>query len=124
MSDALDPVDVIERWQARAWGDGDLSAVDDLMSDPVLRHGPSGTQRRSREEMKRDLLSYQRALGKPEIVVHDRVVDGERVWSRVTMHGANMDTGEPRTVQWLQVHRIVDGRIAEYWVLYATDVKW
>jgi ketosteroid isomerase-like protein len=119
-----DPIRVVERWQARAWGDGDLTAVDDLLADPVIRHGPSGTQRRSHDEMKRDLQAYQRALGQAEVVVHDRVVDGDRVWSRLTMRGANMDTGEPRTLQWLQIHRVVDGRIAEYWVLYATDVKW
>lgn len=124
MADEIDPLGVVEHWQARAWGACDLTAVDDLVADPVLRHGPSGTQRRSHEELKKDLLSYQRALGKPEIVVHDRVVDGDRVWSRVTMRGANMDTGEPRTVQWLQIHRVADGRIVEYWVLYATDVKW
>ena len=124
MSDGPDPISVVERWQARAWGDSDLSAVDDLMTDPVQRHGPSGTQLRSHDEMKSDLRRYHRALGKPQIEVHDRVVDGDRVWSRVTMHGANMDSGELRTVQWLQIHRIVEGRIAEYWVLYATDVKW
>jgi ketosteroid isomerase-like protein len=124
MSDGLDPVHVVEQWQARAWGECDMTAVDDLIVDPVLRHGPSGTQRRSHDEMKHDLGRYQQALGMTQITVHDRVADGDRVWSRITMHGANIRTGEPRTVQWLQIHRVVDGRIAEYWVLYATDVNW
>ncbi len=124
MPEPADPISVVEQWQARAWGECDLNAVDELVADPVLRHGPSGTQHRSHDELKRDLMSYQRALGKPEIIVHDRIADGDRVWSRVTMRGANMDTGEPRTVHWLQIHRIVDGRIAELWSLYATDVKW
>ena len=119
-----DPISVVERWQERAWCHGDLDAVDDLLADPVLRHGPSGTQRRSHAEMRSDLHRYQRALGKPQITVHDRVADGDRVWSRLTMQGANMDTGEPRTVQWMQMHRVAAGRIVEYWVLYATDVKW
>ena len=61
---------------------------------------------------------------KPDIVVHDRVADGDRVWSRVTMRGRNIDTGQLRTVEWLQIHRVVDGRIVELWGLYAGDVTW
>lgn len=124
MATASDPIHVVEQWQARAWGECDLSAVDELAADPLLRHGPTGTQRRSHDDLKDDLRSYQRALGKPDITVHERVADGEHVWSRITMSGASMDTGEARTLQWLQIHRVVDGRIAELWALYATDVNW
>lgn len=119
-----DPVWVVEQWQERAWGDFDLTAVDELATDPVVRHGPSGTASRSHAELKDDLKQYQRTLCKPEIVVCDRVVDGDRVWSRTTMRGHNLDTGEPRTVQWLQIYRIAEGRIAEIWALYANDVDW
>ena len=124
MAHQHDPIGVVEQWQARAWGQCDLGAVDELVADPLLRHGPAGTERRTHEELKRDLKSYQRALGPVEVVVHDRVVDGDRVWSRTTMHGANIETGVPRTLQWLQIHRVVDGRIVELWSLYASDVKW
>lgn len=120
----VDPIHVVEEWQNRAWGECDVSAVDDLAADPLIRHGPSGTAERSHSQLKDDLRQYQRALGKPEIIVHDRVLDGDRVWSRLTMRGANMDTGELRTLQWLQIHRVVDGRIVEIWALYASDVPW
>lgn len=119
-----DPISVVEQWQARAWGECDLTAVDELAADPLLRHGPSGTQRRSHDELKRDLCSYQQILGRPDIEVHERLLDGDRVWSRVTMRGVHTGTGQPRTLQWLQIHRVVDGRIVELWALYATDVKW
>lgn len=124
VADALSPVQVVEQWQERAWGEFDLTAVDDLVADPLLRHGPSGTAKRSHEELKRDLVQYQRTLGKPTIVVHDRVVQDDRVWSRVRMCGHNMETGQPRTVDWLQIHRVVDGKMVELWSLYATDVTW
>lgn len=119
-----DPITVVEQWQERAWGECDLSVVDELVADPLLRHGPSGTAQRTHAELKDDLRQYQRALGKPEIVVHDRVLDGDRVWSRLTMRGANMDTGDLRTLQWLQIHRVAEGKIVEIWVLYASDVSW
>ncbi len=124
MGDQLDPIGVVEQWQARAWGSCDLGAVDELVADPLLRHGPAGTEQRSHADLKRDLLRYQRALGAADITVHDRVADGDRVWSRTTMRGANIDTGVPRTLQWLQIHRVVDGKLVEVWSLYASDVTW
>lgn len=118
------PVEVVEEWQRRAWGDCDLAAVDELIADPFVRHGMTGSAKRTHDELKHDLCQYQKALGKPIITVHDRVVDGDKVWSRVTMRGANLQTGERRTIDWLQIHRVVGGRIVEVWGLHATDVDW
>lgn len=120
----MDPAEIVDRWQQRAWGECDLSAVDDLVAEHYVRHGPSGTARRTRTQLKDDLRQYQRALGRPVITVHDRLVSGDKVWSRVTMRGASVDTGEPRTMQWIQIHRVEGDRIAEVWSLYATDVEW
>lgn len=115
---------IVEQWQERAWGECDLSVVDELIAEPFLRHGPTGTAKRTRSELKHDLKQYQRALGKPVITVHDRVVAGDKVWSRTTLRGANLETGEPRVMDWLQIHRVVGGQIVEVWSLYATDVNW
>lgn len=118
------PADVVEQWQQRAWGDCDLTAVDELIAEPFVRHGVTGSAKRTHAELKHDLCQYQKVLGKPIITVHDRVVDGDKVWSRVTMRGANLQTGESRTIDWLQIHRVVDGKIVEVWTLHATDVHW
>ena len=120
----IEPVEVVARWQERAWSDCDLSAVDELVAEPFVRHGPTGTATRTHEELKKDLRQYRRALGKPTITVHGRVADGDRVWSHVTLRGASIDSGELRTVERLQIHRVADGRIVEVWSLYATDVDW
>jgi len=120
----IEPVEVVARWQERAWSECDLSAVDELVAEPFVRHGPTGTATRTHAELKKDLRQYQRALGKPTITVHGRVADGDRVWSHVTLRGASIDSGDLRTVERLQIHRVVDGRIVEVWSLYATDVDW
>lgn len=118
------PADVVEEWQRRGWGDGDLAAVDELIAEPFVRHGMTGSARRTHAELKHDLGQYQKALGKPIITVHDRVVDGDKVWSRTTMRGANLQTGEPRSMDFIQIHRVVGGRIVEVWTMHATDVDW
>ena len=123
-SAAPDPVAVVERWQERAFGECDLAAVDELVAEPFVRHGPGGTATRTHAELKNDLRQYQRALGKPTITVHGRVGDGDRVWSHVTLRGVSIDTGDLRTVERLQIHRVIDGKIVEVWSLYATDVDW
>ena len=122
--DRRSPADVVDEWQQRAWGDGDLSAVDELIAEPFVRHGVAGSSKRTHAELKQDMIQYQKALGKPVIIVQDRVVDGDKVWTRTTMRGANLQSGEPRTIDWLQIHRVVDGRIVEVWTLHATDVDW
>ena len=121
---ARSPADVVDEWQRRAWGDGDLSAVEELIAEPFVRHGVAGSAKRTHAELQHDLRQYQKALGTPVITLHDRVVDGDKVWSRTTMRGANLQSGEPRTIDFLQIHRVVDGKIVEVWTLHATDVHW
>lgn len=120
----IDPISIIEQWDERAWGNCDTSAVDDLVGEKFVRHGQSGTVVRSREELKQDLRQYKKALGTPIIEVLDRTVDGDKVWSRTRLRGAHLETGELRTVERLQIHRIEDGRIVEVWLLTASDVEW
>lgn len=122
--DALTPLEVVEQWLERAWGHCDLSAVDDLIEEPFIRHNRDGSMTRTRSELRADLCEYQKALGKPIIEVRDRVVDGNRVWSRTTMRGASLQTGETRVVDWIQIHRVEGGRIVEVWTLHALDVAW
>jgi len=118
------PLEVVSEWQRRAWGEADLDAADELVAEPFIRHGIGGTRARSRSELKDDLRQYTKALGTPVIDVRDRTVDGDRVWTRTTMRGAHPLTGEPRRIDFLQIHRVEAGRIVEVWTLHATDVDW
>mgnify|MGYP001821327087 CR=1 FL=1 len=117
-------MEIVDEWQRRAWGDCDLSVVDELTAEPFVRHGINGTTTRTRAELKSDLRQYQKALGKPVIEVHDRVAEGDKVWSRTTIRGANLQTGDTRTIERLQIHRVEGGRVAEVWHLVANDVFW
>ena len=63
-------------------------------------------------------------LSRVETTIDDRVVDGDRVWTRATSKGINRETGERSIVTWLLVQRIEGGRIAEHWVATFTGVDW
>ena len=64
-------------------------------------------------------------LHHPVISVDDQAVSGDRVWTRLTIEGVDLDVGETRVMTWLQVFRVdADGRLAESWVLHAMGVDW
>lgn len=118
------PAQIVDEWQHRAWGDCDLGVVDELIAEPFVRHGTSGTTSRTRDQLKSDLRQYQKALGKPVIEVRDQAVAGDKVWVRTTLRGANLQSGDLRTVERLMIYRVEGDRIAEVWALSATDVFW
>lgn len=43
------------------------------------------------------------------------MVDGDRVWTRATTEGANLETGEPSLLTWLVVRRLENGRLVGSW---------
>ena len=127
MAEAQGSVDVaaiVDEWQTRAWGECDLDVVDELIAEPFVRHSLNGTATRSRDELKADVREYRKAFGQAVIEVRDRVVDGDKVWLRTTIRGANLHNGEPRTVDRMQIYRLDNGLIAEVWTLHASDVAW
>jgi len=120
----MDPVAVMRRWWNEVWGEGRLDLIPELVADRYVRHSANGSVERDHEGFQADMCQYQRVLNSPKVSLDDVAVNGDTVWSRVTMEGVNLETGDPRTVSWLQVHRIENSRIAESWVLYANEVDW
>jgi hypothetical protein len=120
----MDPVAVIRRWWDEVWGEERLDLIPELVGEPYVRHSAAGTVTRDHEGLAKDLCQYWRVLNRPTVSFDDMAVADDKVWSRVTMEGVNLETGELRKVSWLQVHRFADGRIVESWMLYANDVDW
>jgi ketosteroid isomerase-like protein len=115
---------VSQRWWDAIWRDGKLDVIDELFTEPFLRHTGSGTEPESRDAYKSRLGEFQRVLSRAETVIDDRVVDGDKVWTRATSKGINRETGERSVVTWLLIQRIEGGRIAEIWVATFPGVDW
>ena len=115
---------VSQRWWDDIWRDGRLDAVDELFTEPFIRHTGTGTDHESRAAYKGRLAEFQRVLSRVETTIDDRVVAGDRVWTRATSRGINRETGDRSVVSWLIVQRISGGQIAEHWVATFTGVDW
>lgn len=112
------------RWWDEVWRDGEIDVADEIFTDPFVRHTALGTEVVSVASYKKTLAEFQRALCRPQTTIDERVISGDRVWTRATSRGVSRETGDPATITWLLVQRILDGRIAEHWALTARDVDW
>ena len=119
-----DPRDVVARYWDSLWHRQDLSVVDELIGETYVRHSSAGTRALSRAEFKKELAGAWRLLHDSTTTVEDQVAAGDRVWTRATTTGINLDTGGMSVVTWLTVHRLDGGRIVESWTATLPGVDW
>ena len=123
----VDPDEVnalVRRYWDRVWGDRDLSVLDELMTDPYTRHSANGTSVLSRAQLKEEIARSWELLHGARTTIDDQAVAGDRVWTRATSTGVNLQTGEGSVLTWLIIHRIADGRFAESWTATLPGVDW
>ena len=118
-----DPAGVVRAYWERVWNQGDLDALDELLTDPYTRHSGNGNIVRERKHVRKDMARYMRALYKVSATVEEQAVSGSTVWTRLTLRGVNVETEEALVYSWLHVARVIDGRISETWNLNAA-VDW
>lgn len=114
---------LVRRWYD-IWRQDDLSVVDELCTDPYIRHTGMGTERLSLAEYKKKLAQTTRVLKGAVTTIDDFVVHGDKVWSRATSRGVNLDTVDTSVMSWIVVHRIEDGKLAEVWAATVAGVEW
>lgn len=117
-------VAVSDRWWIEVWRDGNVEAMTELFTDPVIRHTSSGTETIKRVVYQRRIAEAQRAFCCATTRIDDRTVAGDRVWTRATSRGVNKETGAPSLVTWLIVQRFEGTRIAEQWIATHAGVDW
>lgn len=117
-------VELATRWWHEVWRDGNVDVVDEILTDPFVRHSSAGTSISSRDEYKRILSEFQRTLHRPQTTIDARDIVGDLIWTRATSRGVNLQTGERSVVSWLLIQRIDHDRIAEHWALTVAGVDW
>ena len=114
---------LVRRWWD-VWGAADLSVVEEICADPYVRHTSMGTERLSLVDYKKKLVQTQRVLRDAVTTVDDQVVHGDKVWSRATSRGVNLEAVDGNVLTWMTIHRIEAGKIAEVWVASLPGVDW
>jgi SnoaL-like domain len=115
---------LLKSWWDRVWGEGDLAALDDLLTNPYIRHTPAGSEVITPAAYKQKLVQYQRILHKAVTTVDDEVVVGDKIWTRATSRGLDLETGELAVFTWMTIHRIEGDRLAETWISAMPGVDW
>ena len=115
---------IVGRYWDGLWSGHDLSVVDELIGEPYIRHSSAGTRSLSHKDLKREIAEAWRLLHDPETTIDDQVETGDRVWTRATTAGINLDTGARSVLTWLVVHRLAGGRIVESWSATLPGVDW
>jgi hypothetical protein len=121
---AEDAATIVGRYWSGLWVRRDLSVIDELIAEPYVRHSSTGTRSLSRADFKREIKQAWHLLHDPATTIDDQVSADDRVWTRATTQGVNLDTGETSVLTWLVVHRISDGRLAESWSATLPGVDW
>jgi len=113
-----------DAWWNEVWRDGNVDAVAELFTDPFRRHAATGSETITTAEYRERLAKIQRVLARAVTTIDDRVVSGDRVWTRATTRGLNLETGERAALTWLLVQRFEGDRIAEQWSATLPGVEW
>jgi len=115
---------VVRAYWERVWLEQDLDALEDLVTDPVVRHTAEGAQSLTRREYRRRLADAFEAVRATEVSIDSVTADGLTVWIRLTLRGVSLATAAPMSLAWLGQYRIEGGRIAELWALHQPGTDW
>lgn len=105
-----------------AWNAGDTAALDEVMTADVINHSPLPGQPVGVEGFKQALRWMRSGVPDLTITINSSVTEADRVATRWTGTGTHLGmlmgipaTGKVVTVTGIDICRIADGRIVEYW---------
>ncbi len=119
-----EPTEIVEALWHRIWIESDLSALDDLVADPYIRHTRDGTLRQTPAEYAEVISSAVDVIRGTRVQIDALEAVGDTVWARMTLHAVNIGVGDEVRITWLGQFRIADERLAESWVLHEVGLDW
>ena len=102
-------------------GAGDLSIIDELLSEDVIIHGVFGDHQ-GRDNIRNVMAGQGATFSDWHVTVNDQIAEGDRVVSRLTVGGTHVGammgiepTGRVVEFTTVFIDRLVDGVIVEGW---------
>ena len=117
-----DNVKLFRRVTLGVFADGDLSVVDECLTDDFKEHEPAPGVRAGREGVKDIATMIRTGFPDLRITIDDAFGVGDQVAARSTWTGTNTGpfmgmpaTGKSATWEAIDIINVRDGRITEHW---------
>jgi steroid delta-isomerase-like uncharacterized protein len=117
----------IVRRGVEAFNEGNVDAVDELVTDSYVRHDPNSPEVRGPEEEKQLIAMYRSAFPDLHFTIEDMIAEGDKVVIRVGISATHKGelfgippTENRLTLTGTEIYRLVDGKIDEQWVIVDT----
>jgi predicted ester cyclase len=118
-----DQKDVVKRFNYEVIQDGNRDSFDALMAPTFVNWSAPSEALRGAETMWATFASVLRpAIGGMKVHIHEQLCDGDKVTTRKSISGKHIGpllgvaaTGEPISIDVIDIVRIVDGQYIEHW---------
>jgi steroid delta-isomerase-like uncharacterized protein len=114
----------IQRILREAFDNGNMAVVDEVLSSDHIVHNSTIGLTNDFDGLKRLILTLRTAFPDLQSMVEDEILEGEKVATHWTLSGTHKGLlmGITPTGMSMEIHgvffaRLVDGMIAEYWML-------
>ena len=114
---------LVRRFLEMVYTEGDLAAIDELLSSDFVDHSLLSGQGGDREGFKRSTAELLAPWSDLRLTIQDQIADGDKVLTRVAFRGVHDrgeflgmgPTGEEWTITAMLVHCVAGGKIIEEW---------
>lgn len=123
MTTNLDNKELVRRSTDAIWGKGDVSMVDDYVSDDYVEHNVASPEPiRGPDGYRENVEMVRSAFPDLEVTTEDVIAEGDKVVTRYTLVGTHEGplmgiepTGRSVDVEGISIGRLEDGRLVEGW---------
>lgn len=105
--------EVVDTWFRRVWREEDESAIDEMMVSETVARGLQSSDRVGPEEFKQFHRAFLAIVGDVEVLVDKQSVDGNFVWSLITLNCRSRASGEQISISGQICAEIADSKIVD-----------
>ena len=117
--------ELVRRVNEEVWNKGNLEIMDELFTTDIVRHFlPNGSETKGLDILRDRIRNHRKAFPDWAEEIRQIVAEGDFVSTHFTSSGTNEGSflGNPPTgkrihINEMTIYRIVDGRIAEQWLI-------
>ena len=120
----LSPAEIVDQYTEQVYHQRDLTSLDMLVADPMIRHDPDGTRLALPiEEAKLRITSFHQQFRSMRFSNRKIIQDQESV---AAAYEADLvsEEGELSTICGIEMFTVRDGRITEVWNAPAGNGSW